>query len=65
MEHSGSVEVPEGLKDAVNPTYPVGSKTIITEGHMEGMKGAEQPYYALITPSPLRFRKQRQLVESE
>jgi hypothetical protein len=41
MEHSGSDEVPEGLKDAENPTFPVGSKAIIKDGHMEGMKGAE------------------------
>ncbi|MEH7455261.1 YdhK family protein [Gottfriedia acidiceleris] len=41
MEHSGSSEVPKGLKVAENPTYKVGSKATITEGHMEGMKGAE------------------------
>jgi hypothetical protein len=41
MEHSGSREVPEGLKVAENPKYKVGSKAIIKEGHMEGMKGAE------------------------
>lgn len=41
MEHSGSAEVPEGLKVNENPTYIVGSKAIIQEGHMEGMKGGE------------------------
>jgi hypothetical protein len=41
MEHSGSQEVPSELKVAENPTYAVGSKSIIKEGHMEGMKGAE------------------------
>ena len=41
MEYSSSGEVPEGLKVAENPTYKVGSKAIIKEGHMEGMKGAE------------------------
>jgi hypothetical protein len=46
MDHSGmdmssSGEVPEGLKEAKNPTYPVGSKAIIQSDHMEGMKGAE------------------------
>lgn len=41
MNHSGSSEVPKGLKEADNPTYEVGSKASITEGHMEGMKGAE------------------------
>ncbi|PGS46416.1 YdhK family protein [Bacillus sp. AFS041924] len=41
MEHSGTSEVPMGLKVAENPTYKIGSKATITEGHMEGMKGAE------------------------
>jgi hypothetical protein len=41
MEHSGTGEVPEGLKVEENPTYEVGSMAIIKEGHMEGMKGAE------------------------
>jgi hypothetical protein len=41
MNHSGSGEVPEGLKNADNATFPVGSKAKIKDGHMEGMKGAE------------------------
>ncbi|MGM0875720.1 MAG: YdhK family protein [Bacillota bacterium] len=41
MNHSSSGEAPEGLKEAENPTYEVGSKAIIETGHMEGMKGAE------------------------
>ncbi|QHA92116.1 YdhK family protein [Bacillus sp. N1-1] len=41
MEHSGSSEVPEGLKRAENPTYPESSKAIIETDHMKGMKGAE------------------------
>lgn len=41
MDHSGSGELPEGLKDAENPTYEVGSKAMINEDHMPGMKGAE------------------------
>lgn len=41
MNHSGLGEVPEGLKDAANPTFPVGSKAIIQSDHMAGMKGAE------------------------
>lgn len=41
MDHSGSGEVPEGLKDAENPTFKVGSKAIINDDHMEGMNGAE------------------------
>ena len=40
MNHSSSSEVPEGLKIAKNPTFPIGSKAIILTDHMEGMKGA-------------------------
>ncbi|MEH7378924.1 YdhK family protein [Bacillus sp. JJ1533] len=41
MHHSGSGEVPEGLAEAENPTYPVGSKVIMHADHMPGMNGAE------------------------
>ncbi|WP_028391190.1 YdhK family protein [Bacillus cihuensis] len=41
MNHSGSSDVPEGLKEAENPTYPVGSQAIINAEHMSGMNGAE------------------------
>ncbi|RFA34509.1 hypothetical protein CAI16_11415 [Virgibacillus dokdonensis] len=41
MEHSSSGEVPDGLKEAENPKFPVDSKAIIEASHMEGMKGAE------------------------
>ncbi|WP_079508943.1 YdhK family protein [Mesobacillus jeotgali] len=41
MEHSGSGELPKGLKEASNPKYKVGSKAIITNDHMPGMEGAE------------------------
>lgn len=41
MNHSGSGEIPEGLEEAENPTYPVGSKVLILANHMSGMKGAE------------------------
>ncbi|BDH63567.1 hypothetical protein CD30_18575 [Ureibacillus massiliensis 4400831 = CIP 108448 = CCUG 49529] len=41
MNHSGSGEVPEGLKVAENPTFPIGSKAIIRADHMQGMEGAE------------------------
>ena len=41
MDMSSSGEVPEGLNTAENPKYEVGSKAIITDAHMEGMKGAE------------------------
>lgn len=41
MNHSGSGEVPEDLKVEDNPTFEVGSKAIIKDDHMEGMKGAE------------------------
>lgn len=40
MNHSGSGEVPENLKEAENPTYKVGSEAIIKTDHMEGMDGA-------------------------
>ncbi|MGG1676455.1 YdhK family protein [Neobacillus sp. NRS-1170] len=41
MNHSGSGEVPKGLKEAENPTFKVGSKAIINAEHMVGMKEAE------------------------
>lgn len=41
MVHDDSGEIPEGLKEAENPTYNVGDKATITTGHMEGMEGAE------------------------
>ncbi|MGP4040548.1 DUF1541 domain-containing protein [Gracilibacillus sp. D59] len=41
MGHTSSREVPEGLKEAENPVYEVGSNAIITEAHMQGMKGKE------------------------
>lgn len=41
MDHSSSGDLPKNLKEAKNPTYEVGSKAIITDGHMEGMEGAE------------------------
>lgn len=41
MEHSGSGDLPKGLKEANNPKYEVGSKGIITDDHMPGMDGAE------------------------
>jgi hypothetical protein len=41
MNHSSSSEVPKGLKEAMNPTFPVGSQAIIQADHMPGMKGAK------------------------
>lgn len=41
MVHDDSGEIPEGLKEAENPTYTVGETATITDGHMEGMEGAE------------------------
>ncbi len=32
---------PEGITPATGPTYPVGTKVILTAGHMPGMQGAE------------------------
>jgi Protein of unknown function (DUF1541) len=41
MNHSGTGEVPNDLKEAKNPMFPVGTKSIIQADHMEGMNGAE------------------------
>ncbi|MBF0706703.1 YdhK family protein (plasmid) [Alkalihalobacillus hwajinpoensis] len=41
MNHAESSDIPEGLKEANNPTYEVGSNAIITANHMKGMDGAE------------------------
>ncbi|KGR86167.1 YdhK family protein [Lysinibacillus odysseyi] len=41
MDHSGSGEVPEGLAEATNPAYPIGSKAIMHADHMEGMNDVE------------------------
>jgi hypothetical protein len=41
MNHSGSSDVLEGLEEAENPTYTVGSQAIINAEHMSGMNGAE------------------------
>jgi len=41
MNHSGSGDVPDGLKESTNPKFPIGSQAVIKEGHMPGMKGAE------------------------
>ncbi|WP_368504907.1 DUF1541 domain-containing protein [Alkalihalophilus sp. As8PL] len=41
MDHSSSGEVPDGLEEAENPTYEVGSQAMIIDGHMPGMEGAE------------------------
>lgn len=41
MEHDESGEVPEGMKEAENPLYPVGSEVVIENDHMPGMKGAK------------------------
>ncbi|WP_325168710.1 YdhK family protein [Paenibacillus sp. S28] len=41
MNHSGSGEVPAGLKEAQNPIYKVGDEVVIHTKHMEGMDGAK------------------------
>ncbi|MBG9812778.1 hypothetical protein ABD68_14600 [Bacillus endophyticus] len=40
MNHNPSEELPEGLQEAKNPKYKVGSEAIIKADHMEGMDGA-------------------------
>lgn len=41
MDHSGSGEIPDGLMEANDPTYPVGSTAMMTADHMPGMEGVE------------------------
>lgn len=41
MMHDESGELPEGLQEAENPTYPVGTEVILETTHMSGMEGAE------------------------
>ena len=41
MNHSSDGKLPEGLKEASNPTYSIGSTAIIQADHMEGMINAE------------------------
>lgn len=41
MNYSSSGDLPEGLQEKENPTYPMGSKVIIEADHMEGMDGAK------------------------
>lgn len=41
MHHESSSEVPAGLKEAENPSFPVGSKAVMETDHMKGMQGAE------------------------
>lgn len=41
MNHSSSGEVPEGLAEAENPTFPVGSQAVMNADHMPGMDGAQ------------------------
>ncbi len=40
MEHDESGDLPEGIKEAENPAYPVGSQVVIQNDHMPGMMGA-------------------------
>lgn len=40
MHHSSSGDVPEDLKGAESPAYPVGSQAIMHTNHMKGMDGA-------------------------
>ncbi|WP_054753294.1 YdhK family protein [Piscibacillus salipiscarius] len=37
MVYEGSYEVPDGLKVAENPTYPIGSQALSRADHMDGM----------------------------
>lgn len=41
MDHSGSGEIPDGLQEAENPTYEVGSQVTVEADHMAGMQGVQ------------------------
>ncbi|NUU75998.1 YdhK family protein [Paenibacillus xylanilyticus] len=41
MHHADSGELPEGIKEKTDPTYPAGSQVIMSADHMSGMKGAK------------------------
>ncbi|WP_245890069.1 YdhK family protein [Rummeliibacillus pycnus] len=41
INHSNTGIVPNGVKKATNPTYPVGSQVTINANHVEGMNGAK------------------------
>ncbi|WP_405117987.1 YdhK family protein [Paenibacillus sp. FSL H8-0317] len=41
MHHSESGELPEGLHEKNNPTFPIGSQALMSADHMSGMKGAK------------------------
>ncbi|QPC45664.1 YdhK family protein [Mangrovibacillus cuniculi] len=41
MDHSSDGSIPEGLEEAENPTYEVGSKAKIQNAHMDEMEGVE------------------------
>lgn len=41
MDHSSDGSIPEGLTEAENPTYAVGSKAKIQNAHMDEMEGVE------------------------
>lgn len=40
MVHDESGDIPEGLEEAADPAYPVGSQVVIQNDHMPGMEGA-------------------------
>lgn len=41
IQHSGSAEIPKGLKEAKNPTYKVGSQAVVKADHKKGMYGSK------------------------
>lgn len=41
MEHTSDGSIPEGLQEAADPKFPVGTQAIVEADHMKGMKGAE------------------------
>ncbi|KHL97146.1 hypothetical protein QW71_03040 [Paenibacillus sp. IHB B 3415] len=41
MHHSSSGELPNGIKEALNPKFKIGSTATMKTDHMEGMNGAK------------------------
>lgn len=62
MKHDESVEIPEGLVEAENPTYPEGSEVTIQTDHMPEMMGATGEvvgaFDSIAMKSPITIPKQ-------
>lgn len=63
MNMSSTGEVPEGLEEAENPTYEVGSQAMIETDHMEGMKVLKRLLWVHMIQQSILFRIPQQLAE--